>query len=218
MDQAKKYMSVDDDINTVMVVGGYRNVDHVDYKDQSVSFLFNVSSGGAAAILKKGYKKNLILESASMVDPFFSDAIVVPGGGTKIPFTAENINDDYLKYFRLTQDPEIFRERLGSVTFKNLYQVVEIACKKSGLTVDDIDFVIPLHMKKSGYRQILKDLGLSEGKGIYLNDCGHVGQLDPLIGLKVAEEKNLIKDGNIVVLLAMGFGYIWTGGIVKWGE
>ena len=214
LDQAKKYLLCDD-IDTVMLAAGYRNVDKVDYSDTSASFLFDVSCGGAATIVRKGYDRRTVLENANMADGQFAESIYVPGGGSKYPFTPENVNDKYLKYFRVN-DPQGFRDKLGPITIKNLAKTTEAACAKSGLTLKDIDFACPLHMKRSAHLELLKYLDLPEEKAFYLKDYGHTGQLDGPISLCRAEEQGLIEQGDIVAVIAMGFGYVWNVGIIRW--
>lgn len=215
MDQAKKYMMCDKDINTVLLAAGYRNVDKVDYTDTNLTFMYDVSCGGAAAILRRGHKRGVVMECANLADGRFADAIVIPGGGSKTPFTPENIGDDYLKCFRLA-DGKRFREELGAVTMQNLVRVTELACARSGLSLSDLDFVCPLHMKRSAHCQLLTDLGIPAEGSFYLADFGHTGQLDALISMKTAGDRNLIHEGNVVALVAMGLGYNWTAGIVRW--
>jgi len=215
MDQAKKYMNTEEKINTVMVVAGYRNIDKVNYEDTSVSFLYNLSCAGAAAIIKKGHDKHVVLENENMANGKFAESVVVPGGGSKIPLNSKNILDKNLQYFKLN-DPKSFREDLGKVTLDNLVKVTKSACIKSGLTVKDIDFACPLHMKVSAHRQLLQNLNIPEEKSLYLSDYGHTGQLDGIISLKVAEDQGLIKEGDIIAMIAMGFGYQWNAGIVRW--
>ena len=53
MKMAKDILIADDEINTVLVVGGYRNGDFVDYTDNDMSMMYNLSAGGGAIILKK---------------------------------------------------------------------------------------------------------------------------------------------------------------------
>lgn len=50
---AKDMMIADEDVNMVMVVGGYRNGDLVDYSDKAMSMMYNLSAGGGAIIMKK---------------------------------------------------------------------------------------------------------------------------------------------------------------------
>lgn len=215
LDQAKKYIQTEENINTVLLVGGYRNVDKVDYQDNSVSFLFDLSCGGAACIIKQDYPNRQVLGSASILDGSFSDAIVIPGGGTKNPLTPDNIDDRYLHYFRL-EDPDAFRDRLGKITLHNLVKVQEMALAKDGYTLADLDYVCALHMNKKSHRILFEMLGVPLEKGIYLADYGHVGQLDPLISLNMVQEQNLLPKGALVGVIAMGLGYIWSGGVIRW--
>ena len=54
---AKDMLIADDEMNMVLVCGGYRNGDLIDYTDNDVSFMFNLSAGGGAILLKKNYNK-----------------------------------------------------------------------------------------------------------------------------------------------------------------
>ncbi|MCL2675333.1 MAG: 3-oxoacyl-ACP synthase [Firmicutes bacterium] len=215
MQQAKMYMTLEPDIKTVLLVAGYRNVDLVDYTDRSLSFLFDVSCGGAACILRKGYAKHNFLSAAAVADGSFADAIVVPGGGTALPLNAENVDDKYIRHFRL-QDPQIFREKLGAVTLHNLKLVTERALAKDGYTLKDVDFVACLHMNKSSHRKLFELIEIPQEKSFYLADYGHTGQIDPILALALAAKKRLIKKGDLVAIIGMGFGYIWNGGAIRW--
>ncbi len=215
LEQAKLYMQANEDINTVLLVGGYRNVDKVDYSDTGLSFLFDVSCGGAACIVKKGYERKNILSCAAIVDGSFSDTIVVPGGGTKHPYTEENINDKYLHYFRL-EEPVVFRERLGKVTLTNLVKVQQRALEKDGYTLKDLNALCCIHMNRKSHQILLDLLGLPPEKATYLADFGHVGQLDPVVALGLAEKQNLPNEGDLVGIIGLGFGYIWNGGVIRW--
>lgn len=215
LDQAKKYLLTEDCMDTVMLVAGYRNVDKVDYNDHSISFLFNLSCAGAAAIVKKGHDKHVILSNANIADTRFAESIYVPGGGSKYPFTPDNIHDTRLRSFRLN-DSEWFRQALGAVTLDNLVKVTKMACEKSGLSASDIDFACLLHMKASAHRQVLKDLAIDMEKSVYLSDFGHCGQLDGPIALRAAMDAGRLREGDIVALITMGFGYMWNAGILTW--
>jgi 3-oxoacyl-[acyl-carrier-protein] synthase-3 len=113
-------------------------------------------------------------------------------------------------------DSRKFRDELGAVTMQNLARVTKMACAKSGLSISDLDFVCPLHMKPSAHSQFVTDLGLSMEQSFYLADFGHTGQLDAMISMQAADEKKLIQEGDMVALVAMGIGYNWTAGLVRW--
>jgi len=57
MKMAKDMMLADEDIRTVLIVGGYRNGDFIDFKDPAVSFMYNLSAGAGALIMQRNWEK-----------------------------------------------------------------------------------------------------------------------------------------------------------------
>jgi len=51
---AHDMLIADDEAKTVLIAGGYRNGDFIDYTDNDVSMMFDLSAGGGAILLKKG--------------------------------------------------------------------------------------------------------------------------------------------------------------------
>ena len=88
---AKDMMTADEDIHTVLLAGGYRNVDFIDYKNPRTRFMYNLGAGGAAMVLEKDSNQNIILGSHMITDGSFSEDVVVPVGGTRSPLTAESL-------------------------------------------------------------------------------------------------------------------------------
>ena len=88
---AKAMMLGDPDLKTVLIAGGYRNGDWVDYTNQRARFLFSLAAGGGAILLQKGHPRNRLLESEVVVDGSFSRDVIIPVGGTVEPISAEAI-------------------------------------------------------------------------------------------------------------------------------
>lgn len=65
---AKDMMMSDDDINTVLIAGGYRNGDFIDYTNSKMSMMYDLGAGGGAILLKKNYNRNLLLGSHIISD------------------------------------------------------------------------------------------------------------------------------------------------------
>jgi len=212
---ARDMLVADDEINVVMIVGGYRNGDLVDYTDTSASMLFNLSAGGGAIILKKNLAKNLLLGSHIKADGSFARDAGVEIGGINKPFTADNIAKGY-RSLRL-MNAEHMKNGLNAISMPNWYECIDSALAKSGLTRADIDYVALLHFKKSMHDIMLKDLGLSEDQSIYLSDYGHMGQIDQILSLKLALDAGKVVDGSNVLLVAAGIGYVWSASVIKWG-
>lgn len=213
---AKDMMIADEDINTVLIAGGYRNGDFVDYTDKNMSMMYNLSAGGGAILLKKNYNKNLLLGSHIMSDGSLSRTAGVEIGGIINPFTKDNL-DEGLKSLRLL-DADRMKARLNEVSSANWNLCIEKALEKSKLTKEDLDYLAILHIKKSGHLGMLKDLGLTEEQSIYLEDYGHIGQIDQILSLNLALEQGRVKNGSVLCMLAAGIGYVWAANIIKWGE
>ncbi|QVK18566.1 3-oxoacyl-ACP synthase [Mycoplasmatota bacterium] len=216
MKMAKDMLIADEDIKTVMVVGGYRNVDFVDYSDKLMSMMYNLSAGAGAIILKKNYNKNLLLGSHIIADGSLSRDAGVEIGGINCPITCENIDKAYQSLKLL--NPVHMKERLNEVSLKNWYQCIDKALKKSNLTRDDLGYLAILHFKRSQHLTMLKDLGLRENQTIYLENYGHMGQVDQILSLHLALEQGKVKTGTVVSMIAAGIGYVWAANVIRWGE
>ncbi len=212
---AKDMLIADEDIDTIMIVGGYRNGDFVDYEDTNMSMMFNLSAGGGTLILRKGHDKNLILGSHIISDGSLARTAGVEIGGQCNPITKDNIDIAY-KSLRLLE-PEKMKNRLNEVSMKNWLHCIDKSLYKSKLKRNDLDFLAILHIKRSGHLNMLEELGLNENQTIYLEDYGHIGQIDQILSLHLAQEQNLIKPGDNICLLAAGIGYVWASSIVRWG-
>lgn len=216
MKVAKDMMMANDDINTVLICGGYRNGDFIDYTNSRVSFMFNLSAGGGAILLKKNYGRNELLETSIITDGSFARDVGVRYGGTEEPINLENIDKAYksLDVF----DVEGMKARLNEKSTPNFLFVIRDALKKSGYSQEDLDYLAILHFKYSAHKYILEELGLDESQSIYLRDYGHMGQIDQILSLKLALEEGRIKDGDIVATVGAGIGYAWAANVIKWGK
>ena len=64
---------------------------------------------------------------------------------------------------------------------------------------------------------MLHDLGLSEDQTIYLENYGHIGQVDQILSLYLALQEGKVKEGTTMCMIAAGIGYVWAASIVQWG-
>lgn len=212
---ARDMLIADDEINTIMICGGYRNGDFVDFTDKDMSMMYNLSAGGGAIILKKNYGKNLLLGSKIMSDGSLSRTAGCEYGGTVNPFTPETVVTQ-AKSLRL-MDAVAMKNRLNEVSMPNWYHCIDESLRQAKLTRSDIDYLAVLHMKRSGHNGMLAELGLTPEQSIYLEDYGHLGQVDQILSLELALKEGKVKGGSVVCMVAAGIGYVWSANIIKWG-
>ena len=205
----------DEEIHVVMIVGGYRNGDFVDFTDKDMSMMYNLGAGGGAMILKKNYGKNLLLGSHVIADGSLSRTAGVEIGGLCNPITLANA-EEAKKSLRLL-DPIKMKNRLNEVSMPNWYKCIDEALRKSNMTRSDIGYLDILHIKRSGHEAMLDEFNLRKDQSIYLEDYGHIGQIDQILSLHLALASGQVKEGTVVCMLAAGIGYVWAANIVKWG-
>lgn len=211
--QARDLLRADPHVNTVLVAGGYRNGDLIDYSDENVRFMYNLGAGAAAAVVQRNASRNQVLDAAVRTDGSFSLDVLVPVGGTIEPVTPQNAGQ-----FRLqVPDPAGMKRRLEQKSLDNFVVVVQEAVERSGYRLSDIAYLAMLHVKPSAHQYLLSQLGLNETQSIYLREYGHIGQVDQLLSLDLARREGRLKDGDLVVMVAAGVGYVWNALCIRWG-
>ncbi|MFC0211434.1 3-oxoacyl-ACP synthase [Paenibacillus chartarius] len=212
---AKSLMLADASIRTVLLAGGYRNVDLIDYSNPRTRFMYNLAAGGGAMLLRRGVPQHEVLESHLITDGSFAQDVIVPAGGTKQPLTPELLAQRQPQLD--VPDPEAMKRRLDRTSMQRFLEVVKRAVEKSGYRLEDIAYLAILHMKRSAHDYILRELGLREEQSLYLQDYGHIGQIDQILSLELGLEQGKIKDGDLVVLVSAGIGYAWGATAIRWG-
>jgi len=215
MKMAKDMLMTDDECNNILVCGGYRNCDLVDYSDNDMSMMYNLAAGGGAILLRKNYNRNLLLGSHLMSDGSIARTAGAPVGGTANPVTNENLSQSAM--LRL-MDAKKMKDRLNAVSMDNWYRCIDEALRKSGRTRGDISYLDILHIKRSGHNSIVEFLGLKHEQTIYLQNYGHLGQVDQILSLKLALDEGKVTDGTVLSMIAAGIGYVWAANIIEWGE
>ncbi|MFC7685077.1 3-oxoacyl-ACP synthase [Ureibacillus sp. GCM10028918] len=216
MKLAKSLMISDDNIRTVLLAGGYRNHDLIDYQNERTRFMFNLGAGGGALVLKRDVLENLIYESAIITDGSFSEDVIVPFGGTKQPLTPELLLQGL---YRLdVTDPQGMKTRLEQRSLDNFIKVIRNSLSKSGFDEKNLAYIGMLHMKKSAHEFVLKSFHLKEENSIYLSNYGHIGQIDQILSLQLALKEKKIQDGDVITLVSAGIGYAWGAITIQWGK
>lgn len=228
MKMAKDMMIADPEINTVLIAGGYRVSDFINFKNPRTTFLWNIGSGGGALLLRKNHPRNHVLGSHLITDGYMSKHVVVPASGTaRFPnpqaMAAPQGVTETDFYFDLVE-PELMKDRLNAVSMDNWVKCVDEALRKSGAKADgtpytkaDLDFLNMVLIKPSGHKEMLARLGLTEEQSVYLHDIGHTGEQDAMFGIREGLRQGRLKDGDLMAIVAAGIGYVWAAGIVRWG-
>jgi 3-oxoacyl-[acyl-carrier-protein] synthase-3 len=109
----------------------------------------------------------------------------------------------------------------GKNVFKNACQrmpeAVMAALKQNGLTVDDIDVLIPHQANDRISQMVARGLKIPEAK-VFRNieRYGNTTSASIPIALSEAVRNGMVRPGRLVVLTAFGSGYTWASAAIRW--
>ena len=186
----------------------------IDFTNERVRFMYSLAAGGGALVLRRGMDRNLVGGSALISDGDFADDVHVHAGGTTAPVTAAHLGTGAMLLD--VTDPVGMKSRLAERSHRNFMAVIEGARDASDFA--RIDWLGLLHMKRSAHRAVLGEVGLTEADAVYLEDLGHLGQLDPIFCLERGRAAGKLTDGTRIVLASAGVSYAWGAIGVSWGR
>jgi 3-oxoacyl-[acyl-carrier-protein] synthase-3 len=214
LDVAKALMTTHPELETVLLVSGYRNNDLIDPAVPETRFMLDIGSGGSALVLKKNAGRNAILASAFRGDGSLSEMCIVPALGSKAWPPAPG--DAERAHFVVPDEPA-FKAKLGEVTMPNFYAVIRDSLRLSGFSEQDLDYLAILHFKRSAHDAVLAELGLKPDQSTYLDEYGHLGQNDQVLSLELGLRDGKIHDGSRIVFVGAGLGFVWAATTLQWG-
>lgn len=225
---ARDMLLAEPDTRRVLMVAASRESRLVDPTSRRTRFALNFGDGAVAALVTRnedatcgagGYAT--VLGSSAITDGSYSLQVKVPIGGSvrPAPDPASGTMAGGSYHPRLeVDDLDLMKRRLDADSLPTFRAVAEAAVKRSGATLSDIDFVCPIHVKRSMHAALLNELGISAQDAVYLDDTGHMSGVDPLLGLDRAHRAGRLHPGALCLLLASGTGYTWAATCVRAGE
>lgn len=205
---ASDRMLVDVSVRNALVIGVELNSRYINRAD--INSAIYMSDGAGAVLLTCTKHGSGIMASAFHTDSSNFEAVRMRGGGSSYPLRG--------RYF----DPAIdFMEMNGIATWKqaitHLPMVIRKACDKSGIDSKEVEFFILHQANLNMIEYVVRKLGLTMEK-TYTNvqEIGNTGAASVGIALSEAVSKGLIKDGQIIVLAAVGAGFNFGASVWRW--
>ena len=136
----------------------------------------------------------------------------IPGGGSEIPITSENVNEG-LQYFQMN----------GRIVFESAIKVLPKAINQvladTGLTIDDIDMMIPHQPSIRILQKTAEIIGLPFEKVMHNMEkyANTSGATIPIL-LDELNKGGKLKRGNIILFAAVGSGWTYGASIIKWAK
>ena len=194
-------------IKYALVVGAEVLTKYVDYTDRGTCVIFG--DGAGAAVVGPVSSGKGILATKIKSDGRYEEQLYAPGGGTKLGTTHETI-DNRMHFFKMKGN-ELFK-----VAVRSMAEISAEMLAKAGMTVDDVDIVIPHQANQRITDAVASRLGVPEEK-VYSNIAEHGNTSSASIPIAMDEciQSGRIKEGSTVLLTAFGGGVTWGGTVIK---
>ncbi|MEX4010186.1 beta-ketoacyl-ACP synthase III [Neoaquamicrobium sediminum] len=189
----------------VLVIGSETFSRLLDWTDRTTCVLFGDGAGAmvleavesAGALTDRG-----IIASSLRSDGSHREKLYVDGG----PSTTQTVG-----HLRM-EGREVFKHAVGMIT-----DVVEDALSRGGVSADDLDWFVPHQANKRIIDASAKKLGIAEDKvviTVHLHGNTSAASVPLALGAAVADGR--IKQGDLVLLEAMGGGFTWGAVLLRW--
>lgn len=196
--------------DTILVVGGeiFNNI--IDWNDRSTCVLFG--DGAGAAIVQatdepdKGILASYIGSDGDYAD---IDLLGIPSGGSRMPVTAETI-DQKLDKLQMN-GREVFK--LG---VRLMPEAAQRVLREADVSIEEIDLLIPHQANLRIIEAVGDRLGVPREK-VYINvdKYGNTSAATIIIALDEAIREGRAKPGDLLLFVTFGAGLTWGSTLLR---
>ncbi len=193
---------------TVLVVGAETFSRILDWQDRSTCVLFG--DGAGAVVLRATEEPGGLLSFVLGSDGAGACHLYVPAGGSRQPASHETV--EQRQHYVKMNGREVFRFATGVVPDSVLRAV-----EKAGLTVDDVDVLIPHQANIRIIDSQLRRLKMREDVAFAnVQRYGNTSAASVPVALCEAVEEGRVHPGDTVLLTGFGAGLSWGAAVWKW--
>ena len=193
----------------VLVIGSDVMTSILDFKDRATCVLFG---DGAGAVLLEPASSDSegIIDFANDIDGSGGCNLYMPAGGSLHPASQETI--DKRMHYVHQEGQQVFKYAVRRMS--------ELACQileRNGFSTKDLALVVPHQANLRIIRAMQERLGVEDGKiMVNIDHYGNTTAATIPLGLADALEQKRLRNGDLVLLIAVGAGYTTGAVLLRW--
>ncbi len=199
-------------MQTALVIGAEKLSAFTDWDDRNTCVLFG---DGAGAVVLRAEPATTpvhgILSSVTGADGNLAHLLTLPGGGSRHPTSGETVAGR-MHYLKMA-GREVFKHAVRCMS-----DAANGALQKCGLTIDDVDCIVPHQANLRIIQAIGQRLNVPMDR-FYMNleRYGNMSAASIPVALDEAVRNERIRPGDIVLMVAFGGGFTWGATVMRWG-
>ena len=192
----------------VLVIGGEFISHYMNWSRRDVAVLFGDACG--AAVLEGSDEKVGLLSAKIGCEADAKYAIQI----TNLGSAYSRLSEDFLYIGWNFEGQEVFKRAV-----KSMAQACGDVLAEAGLSVDDVNLVVPHQANKRILDALAKRVGINEER-VFVNvhKYGNTSAGTIPVALTEALEEGRINPGDHILTASFGAGLTWGAGLIRWGE
>jgi 3-oxoacyl-[acyl-carrier-protein] synthase-3 len=194
---------------TVLLIGAETLSKLVDYTDRTTCVLFG---DGAGAVVLEQAKEDCFLGTDLGTEGSDPTVLYLPGGGSRNPWSKNGKPSSRRDGFIHMQGQAVFKFAVTQMAHST-----RAALKRAGLTIHDVDILIPHQANRRIVDATAKMLRLPAEKCICnIAEYGNTSSASIPLALADGLRDGRIKKNHVVVFTAFGGGLSWGAVVWRW--
>jgi 3-oxoacyl-[acyl-carrier-protein] synthase-3 len=193
--------------DNVLMLGAECLTKITDYTDRSSCFLFGDAAG--AVVFKKTEEDRGILSSYFASDGSYGNLLNMPAGGSLRPASHETV-DQHLHTIRMLGN-EVFK-----VAVRAMGESALKALERANVTPEQVSLLVPHQANIRIIEATAKRLHIPMEKvAVNIDRYGNTSAASIPLALDEAIRAERVKQGDLVLMVAFGAGFTWSGVLMR---
>lgn len=209
LDVAKQFIA-NGTYETALVIGAEKISTITDWSDRSLCVLFGDAAGAAIVQAAKPGQGHGLIHSVLRSDGSLADLLKLPAGGSRFPASEETLKQKL--HFMKMDGREVFKHAVTC-----MISAARQTLEETGLDVADLTLIIPHQANMRIIKAISDRLG-GEASQYFVNldRYGNTSAASVIVALDEACRSGRLKQGDLVLLVAFGGGFVWGASLLEW--
>ena len=194
-------------LKTVLIIGAEVLTRMIDFTDRGTCILFG---DGAGAVVVQASEEPGVLSVHLGADGTGADLLTVPGGGSAAPLTPELLSEG-AQFIHMSGN-DVYKFAVRTIP-----RVTKQALAESGLTLADVDWLVPHQANERITLTVGESLGIPHEHVVNsIAMTGNTSTASIPLALDGLYQSGDLKSGDVLALVGFGSGLTYGAAIVRW--